>query len=147
MYLDAKWQGKDVDLLAIDRDGSGDVHVVLAYLRPLFEEELPDTSADREKLEEMIERLSHINAQYKYILGVSSSSAWKSLGDYPVKEFSEKTFSPNGLGRIGIALAAPDQGGAMHVDLTIFPERFRAYVGPSADEFIKQHPADWEVRA
>jgi hypothetical protein len=146
MYLDVKWQGNDVDLLAIDRDGSGDVHVVLAYVRPLYDS-LPDTHTDRAKMEEAIEKLSHLNAQYKYILAVAPSASWKPLGAHPTNDFKEKTFSPDGLGRVGIALATPDQNGVMAVDLIIFPERFRAFVGPSADDFVKQHPADWEVRA
>ncbi len=147
IYLDAKWQGHPVDILAIDRDGSGDVHIVLAYLRPLLDRDLPATHADRKEIERVLEVLSHIDAQYKYVLGVASTSHWSAFGTAPAAEFESQTFSPDGLGRTALAFAAPDKEGTMKVNLVTFPERFRAFVGASADEFVKTHPADWEMRA
>ncbi len=146
IYLDATWQGKNVDILAIDRDGSGDVHVVLAYLRPLHED-LPDTIKDRTELHNALGRLADIQAQFKYVLGVASSARWNSFGSSPVGEFAEGTFAPDGLGRVAIAFAAPDDTGLMIVKVALFPERFRAFVGTSADEFVKKHSADWQIRA
>ena len=147
IYLDADWQTGRVDLLAIDRDGSGDVHVVLAYLRPLYDAELPDVAEDKERLRGVMERLSTIRAQYKYALGVGTSKAWQVFGDHPAQEFSEASFSPDGLGRTGVAFAAPDVNGSMTLNLVILPERFRAFVSQAADEFVSKHAADWELRA
>jgi len=33
IYVDADWGGHHVDILAIDRDGVGDVHAVLLFTR------------------------------------------------------------------------------------------------------------------
>lgn len=147
IYLDAEWQGHHADILAIDRDGSGDVHIVQAYLRPTTGGDLPARDADREHIDRLLEALSHINAQYKYVLGVGSTAHPSVSGNTLGTEFEEKTFSPDGLGRTGIAFAQPETSGAIKVDIVIFPERFRAFVGASAEDFVSTHSADWEMRA
>ncbi len=147
IYFDVNWQGEDVDLLAIDRDGSGDVHAVMAYVRPLLDGQLPDTIADKKSITEKIEQLSKVRTQYKYALGVGTTTDWRAFGDHPAPELIDESFSPDGLGRVGVAFAGPDQTGMMIVNLSIFPERFRAFVSQAADDFVKTHSADWEVRA
>ena len=37
IYIDATWDGHHVDVLAINRDGVGDVHAVLLFARKYFE--------------------------------------------------------------------------------------------------------------
>jgi hypothetical protein len=147
MYLDASWQGHSVDILAIDRDGSGDVHVVLAYVRPKLKNGVPDATADQEALRAMLNTIRNVPAQYKYILGVGDTRDWQPFNTSVLQEFAESSFASDGLGRVGIAFAEPNAADTVIVNLLIFPERFRAFIGSAADAFVRDHAADWQLRA
>jgi hypothetical protein len=147
IYIDAEWAGTHVDILAINRDGVGDVHAVI-----LFALNLPDK---RESIieyltltiEPLIEKFHAIPAQYKYIAAVDVSGQ----GDIALPGIPpplvDKSFSPDGIGRIGFLTINFPAGREPQVQVDFKPERFRAAIAKLADDYIQHHEADWEIRA
>jgi len=150
IYLDADWGGQNVDVLAIERDGVGDVHAVLLFGC--------DTAGDPEEfgsywiaaMNPLIDRFQEVNAQYKYIATVLIGGGENEV--LPLQgiphEISDRSFSPDGLGRIGfLSVHSLVKNGEPQVRVVFKPERFRAKIAKLADEFVQQHEADWEIRA
>lgn len=147
VYLDADWNGNKVDVLAIDRAGVGDVHTV--HIAPVEADGQPDWQFLVTKaailLNESVELLSSLLAQYRYIALISFSSGLERF--YPTAELSRRLLAKDGVGRIGI----------LHVDLTeddpsvrviLKAERFRSSkeIVELADRFVAEHTANWEFR-
>jgi hypothetical protein len=61
----------------------------------------------------------------------------------------EKSFSPDGVGKIGFLAIPFRQGQEQESEARIVfkAERFRAKIAKLADEYVQQHEADWEIRA
>jgi hypothetical protein len=149
IYIDAEWDGHHVDLLAIDREGVGDVHVILLSPRPFLDDGLLNIVAEREHLDEAMERLSGIPAQFKYLAFVDFLAPNFLAKRFPlhVDRFSENSLAPDGLGRVGLLQIEVPFDNDPTVRMEIKPERFRAKIAKLADEYIQQHEADWEIRA
>ncbi len=147
IYLATSWAGHPVDVLAIDRDGVGDVHAVLLFGRKYPSGQSSDAPTDLDQLEQSIQSLNHLPAQYKYVAAVDleSDRHWS-----PFK-LSETTldglFAPDGLGRIGILKVDVPSNGDPEVRTEVKPERFRAKIAELADAYVQEHTADWEIRA
>jgi hypothetical protein len=153
IYIDAVWDGHPIDVLAIDRDGVGDVHVVLLLARDYYSEAVLEPGKYDQLVEEVIDRLLSIQAQYKYLAVVDISNNQ----NCPPFRFSErvidKAFAQDGIGKIGLLqidispniIISPNE--EILVRLEIKPERFRAKIAKLADDYIQQHEADWEIRA
>ena len=158
IYIDALWDGHTVDVLAIDRDGVGDVHAVLIlpinpnrdaqgnrirndeYVRGLVRE-LSD------KFKQRFAQFQEIPAQYKYIATVDvSGCGGDPLMGVPRPNFDD-AYAPDGIGRIGFLSIEflPDL--VAEVKVVFKPERFRAKVAKLADDYIQKHEPDWQVRA
>jgi hypothetical protein len=145
IYIDADWDGARVDVLAIDRDGVGDVNVVLLYMRPSGGLLAENHAEELGRIDTLIDRLKSIPAQYKYIAAI----------DFPLEgvippfglshELNEKSFAQDGLGRVGFLIVTPSSG-ELRVEVAFRAERFRAFIAKLADEYIQRHPADWEMR-
>jgi hypothetical protein len=149
IYIDADWDGNHVDLLAIDREGVGDVHVILLSPRRYFDDGLLNIVAEREQLDEAMDRISAIPAQFKYLAFVDILPS-KFFGKrYPlhIDRFSQSSLAPDGLGRIGLLQIEVPFDSDPSVQMEIKPERFRAKIAKLADEYLQQHEADWEIRA
>lgn len=148
IYVEAEWDGQPVDVLAIDRDGAGDVHAALLFPRLYTEDGCLDLPAQERTLETLIEKFSTIPANYKYIVAVETmrQEHWKAIFRMP-DTLAHKLFSADFIGRIGLLhVDAPDNGKPT-VEVILRPERFRAKVAALADDYLQKHSADWEIRA
>jgi hypothetical protein len=148
IYIDADWTGHHVDVLAIDRDGVGDVHAVLLFQREPSTDAQYVHTLDMRHAGELIDTFSAIPAQYKYIGAVNILQ-----GDLPgldlhiSKPILDMSLHHDGIGRTGFLKVTVPLDGDPKVNLEVKPERFRASVLRLADEYVGQHEADWEIRA
>jgi len=159
IYLDAKWNNDQLDVLAIDRDGVGDVHAVLLYDRG--DTPLSDLNIENEEIavSDLLTRFSLIPAQYKYVGAVNAFSPdrlstpvalqWKTKLDKQgiLTSFYDDSFAKDGLGRIGFIAISTPHSDETSVKVEIKPERFRAAIAQLADDYVRNHAADWEIRA
>jgi hypothetical protein len=147
IYIDADWNGQHVDVLAIDRDGIGDVHAVLLFLRQYTKDGLLDQDAEFRMVDELIDRFSSIPANYKYIAAVDINR------EHPIPHFRvlgsllEKLFSPNFIGRIGLLHITAVGDETPETFYRLGAQRFRATIAKLADDYVQHHEADWEIRA
>ena len=147
IYIDADWDGQHIDVLAIDRDGVGDVHAVLLFAREYSNEgELNPVIVGR-SIKGKMEQFSAIAANYKYIAVVDLDPYLNRLPLVVADSLREESFSQDGIGRIGFIAVKAQVDEEPKVTLEIKPERFRARIAKIADEYIQQHEADWEIRA
>lgn len=147
IYIDAVWDGHQIDVLAINRDGVGDVHVVQLVPRKYLPDNALDKATEWITEKELIERLANIPAQFRYI-GVLDTDSSRHYAQFEISSaVSEKSFAPDGLGRVGFLKVDVPENGDPQVKLEIKPERFRAKIAKLADDYIQQHEADWEIRA
>jgi hypothetical protein len=147
IYLNAEWLGHHVDLLAVDRDGSGDVHAVLIFAArslPGRESFLTDLTADIEKLLDLFEG---IETQYKYIATIAEIREGDGLIPGFPSELTDRAFAPDGIGRVGFLAVDFTNGADPQTRLLLKPERFRAKVAKLADDYVAKHTPDWEIRA
>lgn len=147
IYFDAEWADAHIAVLAIDRDGVGDVHVVLMFARSAFADPLPDPDRTAKEIDALLDRLMSIPAQYKYIAAVDITE-FGVLYPLEISEHIEdRSFSSDGLGRVGFLAVVAPRDQEPKASVVVKPERFRAVVGSLADEYIQHHTADWEIRA
>ena len=149
IYIDADWDGHHVDVLAINREGVGDVHVVLLYERGYFDNGLLDVESEFSVTEQLLAELSAIPAQFKYIGVIEPAALWNQrLGPPQIYgESRDKLLAPDGLGRVGLLQISINFEEPPSVMMSLAPERFRAKIAKLAGEFLEQHEADWEIRA
>jgi hypothetical protein len=147
IYLDANWGGNHIDILAIDRAGVGDVHAVLVFPLRYSSERSLDDGHEWSMEEKLIGRFASISSNYKYVGIVDPASDLKSTRFNLIPRISDKSFSPDGLGRIGFLKIDVPRQGEPAIKLEVKPERFRAKIAKLADEYVQQHEADWEIRA
>jgi hypothetical protein len=145
IYLNAEWGGHQVDVLAIERDGVGDVHAVILFARKYSADGCLDLESQQETANDLIERFSSIPANYKYIAGVDIEN------NHFVARFGigidERLFSPDFIGRIGLLHVDTSTEDDPKIHYVLGAERFRAKIAKLADEYVHQHEADWEIRA
>lgn len=147
IYLDADWNGHRLDVLAIDRDGSGEIHAVLLFAYRYFPSGGLDDGYEWEAERELLDRFSNIEANFKYI-GVVDTGGFQKVSRFNlVDSISDKSFSNDGVGRVGFLKIDVLDAEEPHVQMEIKPERFRAKIAKLADEFVQGHEADWEIRA
>ncbi|MGB8477404.1 MAG: hypothetical protein WCE63_01005 [Acidobacteriaceae bacterium] len=152
IYLDANWEGQKVDVLAIDRDGVGDLSIALiAEMK-----NAPDESNVSKDLTELFlfptRKLQSLPAHFKYVVAISNDAdKWESsdMGRNLAEVMSKfpLLYAPDGVGRIGHILI-DFRGERPNISMPISPERFRStkHMFELADEFIPSHTADFEVR-
>jgi hypothetical protein len=147
IYIDADWAGRHIDVLAINRDGVGDVHAVLLFaVKPTDQTELVVGDLIN-AIDPLIDRFQNIPAQYKYICAVDVGfHGGDALRGVP-PPIIDRSFSPDGIGKIGFMAVQFLTDGEPEARIIFKPERFRAKVAKLADEYIQQHEADWEIRA
>ena len=139
IYFETEWEGRHVDLLAIDRDGVGDVHVV--EIKRLH------ATLDHPAIDEAVDQLRAVPAQYKYLAVLDSTFPSGTYRNLLTSEQKEQLFSEDGIGRVGLINFSLDDEGKPTAHLLIVPERFRAFVNTAADTFVAKHQPDWEIRA
>ena len=141
IYLDANWGGGRVDVIAIDRAGVGDVHIV-EIMNDLAQANLgyagiPDDTT--------IRGLDAIRAHFKYVAIATNSPDFRRFN--PNAEVGLRLLAPDGVGRIGL-LIVDFSHADVSVEEKLKPERFRSSkeVVDLADQFVSAHTANWEVR-
>lgn len=141
IYLDADWDGQKVDVLAIDRDGIGDVSVAIV---------IEVVEAAKQPLE-LIARLRSIPAHFKYLVVVADDfTALDTEDDRKLEHEASKSpiwFAEDGVGRIG-SVRIDFRGERPTIAVSISAERFRSnqHIYDLADAFASSHTADFEVR-
>jgi len=129
VFFDAHWPSRRsrVDVLAVDRSGSGEVHVA-------------EVKRWRDLKVDLIERLMEIPAHFRYL----------ALFDNPKnsRPRSDMLYSSDGIGRIGIIEVREDPLGNLDARISVQPERFRldSSVYKMVDRFTANYPANLEVR-
>lgn len=130
VFFDAHWPSRRsrVDVLAVDRSGSGEVHAA-------------EVRRGRDlKPTEVIERLMQVPAHFKYL----------ALFDNPKnsRPHSDMLYSQDGIGRIGIIEVTEDPTGNLDARISVQPERFKldSSVYKMVDRFTASYPANLEVR-
>lgn len=133
IYLGPHFPSLAVDVLAVDRAGSGDLHGVEIRLGNLARQRGKNPANARElaqqiagqrlhlkgRIEEIHKHIMSLPAHYRY-LAVPQSSC-----DLVLKAMKPRLYSPDGIGRIGI-ISITDQGEELpSAEIVIAPERFR----------------------
>jgi hypothetical protein len=132
IFFDAHWPSRRsrVDVLAVDRSGSGELHAAEVKRGRDLNTEVAD----------LIARLSQIPAHFRYL----------ALFDNPknTRPRSEMLYSPDGIGRIGIIEVREDPLGNLDARISVQPERFKldSSVYKMVDRFTASYPANREVR-
>jgi hypothetical protein len=150
IYLDANWDGTQVDVLAIDREGSGDAHVVRIvsarphFVPPQLGHELTMVSENEEFDQHMVE-LKAVPAHYRYLAALIAGSRLKDY--YAGSKLQQATLAGDGVGRIGI-LFLDLTGSDIAVKPIIKPERFRSTprIIELVDNYVAANQANWELR-
>lgn len=129
IYLEPAWPGarNRVDVLAIDRNGSGDVYAV-------------EVRSRGHEWKEAAKRLHEIPANYK-VLGLPDGAALRE------RDLSA-LYAPSRIGRIGVFRIVLFPKSEIEVQIEIAPQRFKvdgSYVA-KVGEFAASHNADFEVR-
>jgi hypothetical protein len=124
----------NLDLLAVDRGGAGDLHgVEIDTPRPSL--------APRAQLLRPLARLKAHPTHYRYLALPKTESLLRLLPELQL-------FSPDGIGRTGILLLSEQLDGLPLVELAIKAERYR--VPPASmekiDKFLAKNRPDIEVR-
>ncbi len=145
IYIDTEWAGLPVEVLAINRDGAGDVHAAVLISLATFGEGGPGLMSVSKHFDEIVERLQRLPAHYKWIAVVDGRlSGTMSFDQYNQRR--DKMYSQDGLGRIGLLQVVFQEQEEPTVHVVIKAERFRAKVSELADNYIQAHNADWEIR-
>jgi hypothetical protein len=128
IYLEPRSPKLAVDVLAVDRAGSGDLHGVEIKVRDDLRVKNPSSlkalnqqikGRSKRNIAEIRRQLMSLPAHYKY-LAVSQSDC-----DLVLTEMEPRLYSPDGIGRIGI-ISITDQGEKLpRAEIVITPERFR----------------------
>lgn len=134
IFITAAWPTahRRVDVLAVDRAGTGDIHCV-------------QVKRNLESAYPIFPLLKAIPSHYKYVALLNEPNLQVSgTGIDEVALYSE-----DGLGRIGIIVASEDPTNkALSGRILIEPERFRIdkKYYRLIDKFVESHTADLEIR-
>lgn len=128
IFFDARWPSRkgQVDVLAVDRAGAGEIHIVKVMV-------------GSGGLEEASHFLMGIPAHFKYL-------ALFSNGNY--RPSDKVLYAPDGMGRIGLIQVREDGLDNLSAEYLLRPERFRldSSYFRQIDKFTTTRPADMEVR-
>lgn len=143
VYLDADWNGEQVDVLAIDRSGVGDVHAVRIFpiessIRAAFVLFAnPSLSG--------IEKFKSLPSHFRYIALVGDDPDVRKINF--ANEIIPPLFAEDGVGRVGILYINPSEY-EPSPQVLVKAERFRSSkeIVELSDRFVAEHRANWEVR-
>jgi|HubBroStandDraft_5_1064220.scaffolds.fasta_scaffold446884_2 hypothetical protein len=130
VFFEAQWtDDTEVDLVAIDRAGSGDVHVVEIM-----------SGAKSASIRAAIRQLLNIRANYLWIAFVQNKN------ERPMKMPSKLLYPYRGMGRIGLIRVEHNKDDQLPVRIETKAERFPGSYYESADRFRSAHKPDIEFR-
>jgi hypothetical protein len=147
IFFNADWDGDAVDVLAIDRTGIGDVHLI--ELSPDVFQASPDAFdfVFSRELEALVKKMLLRRAQYRHIAvrtrSISAADRNQMVRGWDVMD----TFAESGIGRVGL-LALDISAGEPEVHQIVKAERFRSTkeILDLTDKFVVTHTADMEFR-
>jgi hypothetical protein len=129
VFLEAAWPSyRRIDLLAVDRAGSGDIHVV-------------EVTADPNRILSAVADLMAVPAHYKYVAAFENAVLPQAA--------DSRLFAQDGIGRIGvIAVRERPEDGGLRARLAVAPERFRVEekFWKEVDSFLASSAPDLEIR-
>ena len=130
VFVDAHWPNghSRVDVLAVDRSGAGEVHVVEVKLGT----QALTVAAG------VVSSLMQIPAHFRYLAMFENNN-------YLPDESS--LYAHDGMGRIGVIQVDEDDAGDLAAEIRVRPERFRFDASfKLVDKFTASHPAYIEIR-
>jgi len=129
IFLEAAWPTYNrVDVLAVDRAGAGDIHVV-------------EVNSTINSIYEAVARLLPLPAHYKYVVTIETVNL------HPIDE--SRLYAIDGMGRVGIIVVAERPADkSLQSRLAIAPERFRleGKYWKEVDTFLASAAPDVEIR-
>lgn len=130
VFVDVDWPDRHsrVDVMAIDRSGSGEVHVV----------EIKVGTQALAVISKTVTSLLRIPAHFKYL------AVFANKNYLPDQRW---LYAPDGMGRVGVIQVKEDRNGNLSAEFRVHPERFR-FDGSfrEVDKFTAAHPPYIEVR-
>jgi hypothetical protein len=128
IFFDAPWPSKksEIDVLAVDRAGAGEIHIV-------------EVKIGSGNLGESLRMVANVPAHFKYLALFDNNS-------YIPTE--EGLYAPDGMGRIGLIQVRENGTSDLNTEFRIRPERFRldSSYFKQIDKFTAHRAADMEVR-
>jgi len=144
VYLDAEFNGKKVDVLAIDREGTGDVHAVyIIYQGTDVENALETIVANIATPPPPANILPH------FVYGAVVNNGPGASKYVPPEYIIQESFAKDGVGRMGILyLDLCEDDPKFQVRVILRAERFRnsKELVEMADQFVASHTPNWELR-
>jgi hypothetical protein len=144
VYLDAEFNGKKVDVLAIDREGTGDVHAVyIVYQGTDVDNALETVVANIITPPPPAKILPHFI--YAAVVNNGPGASRVVLSE----QIIQRSFAEDGVGRVGILYVdLCEYDPKFQVRVLLKAERFRSSkeLVELADRFVAEHTANWEVR-
>jgi len=146
VYLDAKWDGWSLDILAIDRAGVGDVHGVrLVPWEPGHHERAGYSFFLEKAVSAALSDFTGFPGHFRYLTVVcfeSNKRKW-----IPGKGVLNQSLAADGVGRVGLLYVNVTEEDAV-VETLLKPERFRSSkeIIELTDRYVAETPANWEVR-
>lgn len=141
VYLDANFNSKHVDVLAIDNSGTGDVHAV--YITYVGDD--PESAIETAVANLRASAPARVLPHFLYAAVINEGLRF---GPYiPSDQLLRDSFADDGVGRVGL-LYVDLAGEEVGVRPIIKPERFRSTkeIVELADQFVASHVANWEFR-
>ncbi len=144
VYLDAEFNGKNVDVLAIDREGTGDVHAAyIVYHGTDVENALEAVAANIVNPPPPARVLPH----FLYAAVVNNGPGASKY--VPSEQIVQKSFAEDGVGRMGILYVdLCEDDPKFQVRVVLKAERFRSSkeIVQLADCFVAEHTPNVEFR-
>jgi hypothetical protein len=144
VYLDTEFNDKKVDVLAIDREGTGDVHAVyVVYQGTNIENALETVVANVLTPPPPARILPH----FLYAAVVNNGPGASKYA--PSERIIQKSFAEDGVGRMGILYVdLCEDDPKFQVRPILKAERFRSSkeIVELADRFVAEHTPNWELR-
>ena len=141
VYLDVEFMGVQVDVLAIDRSGTGDVHeAIIVYMGENAEGALELVIANVRSTP-AAKRMPH------FVYGVVVSDGPEGGAFVPSEHLLQYSFADDGVGRVGI-LFLDLAGNDPSPKVVVRAERFRSSkeIVEQTDSFVAEHIPNWEAR-
>ncbi len=130
VYFNARWtSSRQVDVLAIDRAGSGDVHVIEIK-----------TSSELRSLRLGINQLLEMPANYRWLALLAAPQE-----RLPVPRLALLNRKDE-MGRIGLLAVRQDSEDRLAASIEVPAERFAGSYYDRADRFTKKHKPDLQTR-
>jgi|SRR5271166_3511235 len=128
IFFDARWTSRDTpDVLAIDRSGTGDVHVV-----------------------EIKTGVPSAKVAIPGLLSVPANFRWIAIllkrGERVPRAFRDSLAPERGAGRVGIIGITSDRNDILSAQIEVSAERFPGALYEKADRFKDRRKADIEFR-